>query len=334
MTGKRIALTAVLLAAAACGSTTTSPSTSGSGSTPLALAISCPSNVSASSAATTLAVVYATAAATGGTQPVTTSCTPASGSAFPRGANTVTCTATDAAAQKASCTFTVTVSAIPVLTGAKFLAFGDSLTAGEVLNALQRTIVDSTRAYPAVLQSLLLARYTSQLPTVVNAGQSGEVLMNPDGFRSEETRLRYGSALTVNKADAVLLLEGVNDFNSAGITDDQIAGVLANMVDEAFAANAKQVYLATLPPQIPGKLRSANYARVPTLNTLIKAVATQHGATLVDLYAAMIGDVSNLINGDDGLHPLTASYQMMAQTYYTAIRGNFEKTTLLNSLLR
>ncbi|WP_085994307.1 HYR domain-containing protein [Oceanobacillus senegalensis] len=41
---------------------------------------------------------------------VTFSCTPASGSFFPVGTNTVTCTATDAAGNTAECTFTVTVN--------------------------------------------------------------------------------------------------------------------------------------------------------------------------------------------------------------------------------
>jgi hypothetical protein len=42
---------------------------------------------------------------------VTTVCTPPSGSAFPIGTNTVDCTATDAASNSVSCSFTVTVTA-------------------------------------------------------------------------------------------------------------------------------------------------------------------------------------------------------------------------------
>lgn len=322
-----------LLALTACGSSATSPVTGsgGGGAVVLPLAVSCPSSITTSTAAATVAVSYPAPATTGGTAPIATSCSPASGSAFPRGTNTVTCGATDAAAKTASCSFSVIVNAIPVLQGTKILAFGDSITAGEVLNAARFTVVDSTRSYPTLLQSLLLARYTSQIPVVTNRGQSGELLMHPEGYRSDDTRIRFNSELTINRPDAVLLLEGVNDLNSVAITSEQIAEVLRLMVREALAAGAKKVYLSTLTPQIPGKLRSSQAARVPGLNTLIKAVAAQEGATLVDIYAAMIGDVNNLINNDDGLHPYPAGYAVMAQTFFEALKGNFEQSVLAAS---
>ena len=46
----------------------------------------------------------------------------------------------------------------------------------------------------------------------------------------------------------------------------------------------------------------------------------------------MIGNVTGLINGDDGLHPLPAGYQVMAQTFFDAIKSSFEKATALSSL--
>jgi hypothetical protein len=48
--------------------------------------------------------------------PVPVACTPASGSLFPVGTTTVTCTATDAHGNRATATFTVTVHALPVVT--------------------------------------------------------------------------------------------------------------------------------------------------------------------------------------------------------------------------
>ena len=138
--------------------------------------------------------------------------------------------------------------------------------------------------------------------------------------------MRYGSALTVEKPDAVLLLEGVNDFNVVGVSDDDIVAVLQRMVREARSAGAQAVFVATLPPQIPGLLRSGNAARVAPFNTKLKAMAAAENATTVDVYAAMIGSVNTLINTDDGLHPLPAGYVVMAETFFTAIKSTFEQT--------
>lgn len=327
MNARVFAVVGLALCVAGCGSTTpTTPSGGGGGTTVLPLAVSCPASVTTQTANATLAVAYAPPGTTGGTAPVTASCSPASGSSFPRGTNTVTCTATDAAAKTASCTFTVVVNAIPTLKGTKFLAFGDSMTSGEILNAFRSTIVDATRAYPALLQTALTARYTAQSVSVVNDGASGETLFK-DGERYDLTKQRFNLSLVVNRPDVLMLLEGVNDLNNGDIPNADIASVLGTMVDEAYAAGVKQVYLATLPPQIPGKLRSPNAARVPDLNTRIILTAVAKRATPVDLYGAMNSDLANMINGDDGLHPLPAGYAMMAQTFLTAIKGNFEQTT-------
>jgi hypothetical protein len=81
-------------------------------------------------------VTYGSATVTGGTAPVTVSCTPASGSTFNLGFTDVACTATDAVRRSASCSFAVTVALpSPRLGVTTILAFGDSITEGEVLIA-------------------------------------------------------------------------------------------------------------------------------------------------------------------------------------------------------
>jgi lysophospholipase L1-like esterase len=47
------------------------------------------------------------------------------------------------------------------------------------------------------------------------------------------------------------------------------------------------------------------------------------GAVLVDLYAAFGGVAGDLI-GPDGLHPSDSGHQRIAETFFTAIRGQFE----------
>ncbi|MFL6277377.1 MAG: HYR domain-containing protein, partial [Blastocatellia bacterium] len=73
----------------------------------------CPANITQSTDANvcTAVVTYATATATDNCPGVgAVTCTPASGTAFPKGINTVTCSVTDASSNAGSCTFTVTVN--------------------------------------------------------------------------------------------------------------------------------------------------------------------------------------------------------------------------------
>jgi hypothetical protein len=76
--------------------------------------ITCPANVTAvtdqdCAAAACLVVNYPPPTATDNCPGVTTACVPPSGSCLPTGVTTVTCTATDAAGNTATCSFTVTV---------------------------------------------------------------------------------------------------------------------------------------------------------------------------------------------------------------------------------
>src|SRR5262249_19199193 len=139
-------------------------------------------------------VTYGAPTISGGTAPINSSCTPASGTRFPIGSTLVTCSAEDAKRLTASCGFEVQVRAAPprpvLLSATRFVAFGDSITAGvtatcarvtplmtfaETMQLVQRA-VDDPWAYPNVLQGRLRARYTTQTPTVTNRGTPGEEL--------------------------------------------------------------------------------------------------------------------------------------------------------------
>jgi len=79
--------------------------------------ITCPSNLTVPRDSAAGATVTYTVAAADNSPGVTVSCSPASGTVFPPGTTTVTCTATDAAGNQSVCTFTVTVVSRPDLTG-------------------------------------------------------------------------------------------------------------------------------------------------------------------------------------------------------------------------
>ncbi|HJZ67615.1 MAG TPA: HYR domain-containing protein, partial [Blastocatellia bacterium] len=77
--------------------------------------IKCPANVTADAGATqcSAVVTYPAPVATDNVPGVTASCSPASGTTFPVGVTTVTCTATDVAGNKTACTFTVNLTGGP-----------------------------------------------------------------------------------------------------------------------------------------------------------------------------------------------------------------------------
>jgi hypothetical protein len=74
------------------------------------LSISCPSPVLTSPDGNPISVTL-TPVVSGGVAPISTSCSPASGSQFSVGTTSFSCTAADAAQQKASCTSTVVIAA-------------------------------------------------------------------------------------------------------------------------------------------------------------------------------------------------------------------------------
>jgi lysophospholipase L1-like esterase len=288
---------------------------------PTTLSLSCPASFSANSPdGQPLVVTYPPPLPLGGTAPVTVSCAPVSGASFPLNATTVQCTATDRVQRRASCSFTVTVVPPPYVKYARYLAFGDSLTAGQDGIPLPRGIVvlvDRPEiAYPTRLKEILLARYTAQTAKidVVNKGISGE------SAAAAVTRLPKEIASV--QPEVVLLLDGANDIfgnNAAGIPI--AASALRTMVQDT-RSRGLTAFLATLPPQDPTKPRGASAALVVPLNDEIKKIAVQEGAVLVDLYAGFNGDLTLL--GPDGLHPNESGYLRMAQTFALRIRETLE----------
>ena len=124
------------------------------------LAMTCPADRQGQSLDGARTVVHFEAPVTiGGQQPVTAGCSPDSGSAFQIGSTEVTCRASDALQQTASCAFRVTILPPPKLAVTRILAFGDSITEGV-----------PTRAYPFFLERILASRYVTQDIRVINGG--------------------------------------------------------------------------------------------------------------------------------------------------------------------
>lgn len=297
--------------------------------------IACPAPVPQVSATGQAVAVTYQPTTTAGAEPVTTACTPASGSTFTIGSTPVTCTATDARQRTASCTFNVVIQAPPRISMTRFVAFGDSITWGEDgLATLTMSPADLLswnyptarllgREYPTVLQQLLTARYTTQTFSVFNDGFPGEKAANAVS--------RFTDSMIRNAPQVALLLEGTNDiYGGTGGNPPGIAPAIAALRQMIVSARGRgiRVLLATVPPQNPAGPRGAlGYQTVPLLNAEIRLLASSEGVPLVDVFDAFNGNLALL--GPDGLHPNANGYVTIANKFYDVIRAQFETSTTL-----
>ncbi len=326
----RYAFLLVAALALGCGGsdTPTSPSNpGGGGDVASGPTISCPGNVSASTTTTTSQVAYSAPTVSGGRAPVTVACTPASGAAFPLGSTSVTCTATDSLSRTATCGFSVTVTRLPTLQRTSFLAFGDSVTAGEVsvptaigtttggFPSFTLTVVPGA-SYPTQLQALLRTRYITQQTaiTIVNSGVPGE--------RATTGVTRLPGVLSSVRPEVVLLLHGYNDLALGVNQVGPAAAAIEAMAKEARNRGAR-VYIASLTPPRPGGKNTLPADWVTNLNGRLRSVAAGENAVFVDLYQALVGNVTTFI-GVDGLHPTEVGFQKIAETFFVSIQATLQ----------
>jgi lysophospholipase L1-like esterase len=289
--------------------------------------VNCPSDVSVTAhAGSNPTVTFDVPTAAKGAPPVTVRCTPASGTEFKNGVTTVTCEAVDSRAHKASCSFSVAVTSIPLLMKTKFMAFGDSLTEGKTrlqaptILQVPSNIFNANGSYPEALNAKLTARYQDQTITMVAYGWGGE--------KAGEGKIRLRDHWGEFNPDAVMLLEGTNDLLAPDTaTQSGMAAAIESVIDAlrvdiVFAKQrGARVFLGTLLPMTSPQPPNV-VAGVLTLNTRIKGLAVEQGVRLVDLNAA----VPVTMIGRDGTHPGPGSevYNLMADEWLKAIIATME----------
>jgi lysophospholipase L1-like esterase len=339
-TGKSVKRVVIALALALGGavlSTCGSPNVPTPIPPPDRLGLTCPGNASAmSSDGSPVPVMYGDPVISGGKAPFTLTCSPVSGALFSVGSTSVTCTVTDASKLSANCPLTVTVAipVVPTLTATRFVAFGDSMTAGEdgqdVTSSTAgkphpEVLFPDFQTYPGVLQSLLDARYTKQTsPRVINAGKGGEEVAAPG------TLGRFADVLAGGTYDVVLIMEGANDLMHEDATlEPAVISGLRQMIVSAKQKNL-QVYLATIPPENPAGCcpidRGRPSALVPDLNAQIRNLSDEQHVPLVDVYNDLSSDVNTYI-GPDGLHPTARGYAKIADTFFQKIQLTLEASS-------
>ena len=292
----------------ACGSTPNAPA-------PIPLTITCPANVAVQSPdGNAVTATFEAPRTSGGTAPVTATCTPQNGSQFPVGTAAVACEARDSRSQAATCGFSVMVQGPPQLTASKFLAFGDSLTYGVISPAVSLLIASVPDSYPTGLQSRLVSRYRQQTPVVLNDGNPGE-LASGTGVQ------RFRGELLQHRPEVVLLMEGTNDLLNGQNGANAAINSLRAMIGEARSQSVR-VALATIPPQRPGGRRDAVAKSIPAFNDRVRALAAAEGTDLVEVFDGMKDDLSYI--GVDDLHPTVRGYDAMATIYFDAIQRIYE----------
>ena len=324
-----MALAVAALMAAACGSGPTGP-----GGGAAAPQISCGAPMTVENAVgLSQNVDYPAPAVSGGAAPVSVTCSPASGAPFPLGSTTVNCTASDAQSRTASCSFGITILHRQ-LTTTKFLAFGDSLTAGENGRPFGLVpIIDVPNAYPTFLQQFFNERIPSQTFTVVNAGLNGERVTDVT------TNERLKGAIARNQPHVLLLLEGINDINN-GLGPNAVVNGIRDQIRTARDRGVQYVFVSTLlpvsredchvPPATRCRADDTPQSVLLQTNQLIRSMVPASGGHLVDPYDNFVANHGSYIDAD-GLHMKPEGYRALAGAFWDRIVQVIPATALFGS---
>jgi lysophospholipase L1-like esterase len=210
----------------------------------------------------------------------------------------------------------------------RFVAFGDSITCGQpsvVFDSL--TILDCQyTGYPERLRSMLNAYNPGQQFFVTKRGLPGErASQGEQRLTTELTELAGPSVPVSLRPQVLLLLEGINDM-IGGVSPTRAASSVAQMVQIAKLFNLT-VLVATMPQTYytvapDGRIRDNAHTQITIFNTEIRRLAGQN-VHIVDLYAAFGTNAYQTLMGDDGLHPTSAGYDVIAQRFHAAILETF-----------
>jgi len=187
-----------------------------------------------------------------------------------------------------------------------YMAFGDSITDGDGS--------DDDQGYRILLQKKLQAFF--QQGTLVNQAIGGT--------RSNEGSARMPGSLAATTPAYTLILYGTNDWNDGECRDDfpcYTIDSLRAMINDAKARQTLPVISTIIPCNTGYDARTPPERNVwvSDMNNLIKPMAQEEGAVLVDNYAAFMAvpDFHTLFS--DHVHPNEDGYQIMADQWFKAI---------------
>ena len=183
-----------------------------------------------------------------------------------------------------------------------YMAFGDSITRGDGGTA---------GGYPADLQTRLAQHFGGAFVNNRGADSTNSF----EGVERVRRNLNSRPAYT-------LILYGTNDWNAPECQDNPSCHTVDNL--RLIVQNVKLFrslpFLATIPPSNPTLNPESRNKWVADVNNLVRPMAQQQGAFLVDVEKAFLsqgGDLSRLFS--DHVHPNDAGYRLISQTFFEAI---------------
>jgi len=183
-----------------------------------------------------------------------------------------------------------------------YMAFGDSITRGDGGTA---------GGYPADLQTRLAQHFGGAFVNNRGADSTNSF----EGVERVRRNLNSRPAYT-------LILYGTNDWNAPECQDNPNCHTVDNL--RLIVQNVKTFrslpFLATIPPSNPTMNPESRNKWVADVNNLVRPMALQQGAFLVDVEKAFLsqgGDLSRLFS--DHVHPNDAGYRIISQTFFEAI---------------
>ena len=194
-----------------------------------------------------------------------------------------------------------------------YMAFGDSITNGE-------PEVGDGNGYRQILQGMLRSHFGAA--EVANEGRDA----TSAAFGAEIISTRLGAV----RPSFVLIHYGTNDWYLRECAEVPCVTTVA-LREIVRAANraGSHAFLATILPTNTGYDGRAPASRndwVAQQNVLIKQIADEEGAVLVDLNDAFLRSGRSLSSlFVDHVHPTSDGYQIMAQTWFNAITRAYSK---------
>ena len=150
-----------------------------------------------------------------------------------------------------------------------------------------------------------------------------------DGQTTAQMLLRFRQDVIALQPKAVVILAGTNDIagNTGPVRIEDIEANFASLAELAKAHGIAVVFSSVLPvhnytPESQDFFAQRPPEKIVELNRWLKAYCAVHGCVYLDYFSALV-DKNGLLGkelADDGLHPNTAGYKVMAPMAEKAIR--------------
>ncbi len=182
-----------------------------------------------------------------------------------------------------------------------YMAFGDSITRGDGGTA---------GGYPRDLQNRLAAQFGG----AVVSNRGADSTNSFEGVERVKRNLAARPAYT-------LILYGTNDWNAPECQDKPNCPTVDNLraVVQAVKAARSLPFISTIIPANPSMNPASRNKWVSDVNALLRPMAQQEGAFLVDSEKTFLAqrDLTSLFS--DHVHPNDAGYTLISQTFFEAI---------------